>query len=60
MPTTLVSHKDYEVNNMSAKKIIFIDIDGTRIDYEQKIPESAIKAIKRFGVYRNNEMVWQL
>ena len=28
-------------------KIIFIDVDGTLLDYENKLPESANKAIKK-------------
>lgn len=31
---------------MSDKKIIFIDVDGTLIDYEGKLPESAASAIR--------------
>lgn len=31
---------------MSEKKIIFIDVDGTLLDYENKLPESALKAIR--------------
>lgn len=30
---------------MSEKKVIFIDVDGTLLDYENKLPESAVKAI---------------
>lgn len=30
----------------SKKRIIFLDIDGTLADYESKVPESAVKAIK--------------
>lgn len=29
------------------KKIIFLDVDGTLVDYENKLPESAVKAIKK-------------
>ena len=28
------------------KKIIFIDVDGTLVDYEGHLPESAVKAIR--------------
>lgn len=28
-------------------KIIFIDVDGTLVDYENKLPDSAVKAIKK-------------
>lgn len=28
------------------KKIIFLDVDGTLVDYENKIPKSAIEAIR--------------
>ena len=33
------------------KKIIFIDVDGTLVDYEGHLPESAVKAIRQA---RNN------
>lgn len=32
---------------MSDRKIIFIDVDGTLLDYEAKLPESADKAVKQ-------------
>lgn len=32
---------------MSSKKIIFLDVDGTITDYENRIPESAKRAIKQ-------------
>ena len=28
-------------------KIIFIDVDGTLVDYENKLPQSAVKAIRQ-------------
>ena len=28
-------------------KIIFIDVDGTLLDYENKLPQSALKAIQQ-------------
>ena len=28
-------------------KIIFIDVDGTLVDYEGRLPESAAEAIRR-------------
>jgi HAD superfamily hydrolase (TIGR01484 family) len=28
-------------------KIIFIDVDGTLLDYENKLPQSAVKAIQQ-------------
>ncbi len=31
---------------MKSGKIIFIDVDGTLVDYENKLPESAVKAIR--------------
>ena len=30
-----------------SNKIIFIDVDGTLLDYENKLPESAVKAIRQ-------------
>jgi hypothetical protein len=27
-------------------KILFIDVDGTLVDYENKLPESAVRAIR--------------
>ena len=30
---------------MSEKKIVFLDVDGTLIDYEAKMPESAGRAV---------------
>ena len=32
---------------MADSKIIFIDVDGTLVDYENKLPASADKAIKQ-------------
>ena len=32
-------------------KILFIDVDGTLVDYDNNIPQSAVKAIK---IARNN------
>ncbi|WP_296878864.1 Cof-type HAD-IIB family hydrolase [Thomasclavelia sp.] len=32
---------------MADQKIIFIDVDGTLVDYENKLPESATKAIRQ-------------
>lgn len=32
---------------MSNKKIIFIDVDGTLVDYENNLPESAVKAVRK-------------
>lgn len=32
---------------MSGKKIIFLDIDGTLVDYRQKTPESSVQAVLR-------------
>lgn len=29
------------------KKIIFLDVDGTLVDYENKLPESAVQAIRK-------------
>lgn len=29
-----------------SNKIIFIDVDGTLLDYENKLTESAVKAIR--------------
>lgn len=29
------------------RKIIFLDVDGTLVDYENRIPESAVKAIRK-------------
>ncbi|MBQ9521636.1 MAG: HAD family phosphatase [Oscillospiraceae bacterium] len=29
------------------KKIIFLDVDGTLVDYENRIPESAVRAVRR-------------
>lgn len=29
------------------KKIIFLDVDGTLVDYENRLPESAVKAIRQ-------------
>lgn len=29
------------------QKVIFLDVDGTLVDYDNVIPESAIKAIKK-------------
>ena len=31
---------------MNMPKIIFLDVDGTLVDYEGRIPKSAIKAIR--------------
>ncbi len=31
------------------RKIIFLDVDGTLIDYDNHIPESAVVAIRRHG-----------
>ena len=28
-------------------KIIFLDVDGTLVDYENRIPESAVRAIRQ-------------
>jgi Predicted hydrolases of the HAD superfamily len=28
-------------------KILFIDVDGTLVDYETNLPESAVEAIRR-------------
>ena len=28
-------------------KIIFIDVDGTLVDYEGNLPDSAVKAIRK-------------
>ena len=28
-------------------KLIFLDVDGTLVDYHNRIPESAIKAIRQ-------------
>ena len=27
-------------------KIIFLDVDGTLVDYENRIPESAVRAVR--------------
>ena len=32
---------------IKVRKIIFLDIDGTLVDYEGKVPESAVEAIKK-------------
>ena len=32
------------------RKILFIDVDGTLVDYENKLPDSAVTAIRK-GVY---------
>ncbi|MDD2980807.1 MAG: HAD family hydrolase [Hespellia sp.] len=32
---------------MGNKKVIFIDVDGTLVDYENNLPESAVEAIRR-------------
>lgn len=29
------------------EKVIFIDIDGTLVDYENNLPDSAVEAIQR-------------
>ena len=29
------------------RKIIFLDVDGTLVDYHNRIPESAIRAIRQ-------------
>ncbi len=31
---------------MMSKKVIFLDVDGTLVDYLNRIPKSAIKAIQ--------------
>ena len=30
-----------------SRKIIFLDVDGTLVDYDNRIPESAIQAIRQ-------------
>ena len=30
-----------------SRKIIFLDVDGTLVDFDNRIPESAIKAIRQ-------------
>ncbi len=42
--------------NNSGKKIIFIDVDGTLVDYENHIPQSAITAIR--GARANGHRVY--
>jgi Cof subfamily protein (haloacid dehalogenase superfamily) len=38
-------YNNKENNKMSDKKILFLDVDGTLIDYETKLPSSAKKAV---------------
>ncbi|WP_019786776.1 HAD hydrolase family protein, partial [Streptococcus sobrinus] len=30
-----------------ASKVIFLDVDGTLVDYENHLPESAVEAIRK-------------
>lgn len=41
---------------MNQKKIVFIDVDGTLVDYENHLPESAVEAIR--GARRNGHKVY--
>ena len=36
-------------------KIVFLDVDGTLIDYETKLPDSARKAVKMLGKERKEK-----
>ena len=38
-------------------KLIFLDVDGTLVDYHNRIPESAVKAIRQAPVKRG---IWSM
>ena len=36
-------------------KIIFLDVDGTLVDYENQIPDSAVQAVRSLSLQRKQK-----
>ena len=37
----------FQLRRIDMGKIIFLDVDGTLVDYENRLPDSAVTAVRR-------------
>lgn len=41
-------------------RVVFIDVDGTLVDYENHLPDSAVRAIRAARAVSPWPMIWKL